>query len=308
MSQESQNSLARGKWGPDETEFRVESRARFEALLEDLENPSAALRESAAFDLDRMGIQAVPGYLAAINRYQVIGSRFTLLHVFMTLLTFILGGWALSGIVRPMPFGVTCSFVACLFSQFGLMLVRERRTAKASLRAINASRRMAEVSDKRAAGILADGLARSASITCHEAAEALARVLPRLGPDDSDLLSESQREKLRIQLVISNAERYPDLVVAILGVMERLGDSRTLFDARILARSHPQTPAQETVRQAAQGFVDRAFERVARREKSRTLLRPSNAPEQSAELLLRPASSADSHPETLLRPVFPKAS
>lgn len=171
---------------------------------------------------------------------------------------------------------------------------------KATLMQRQAAEALAGIKDVRVVGALAEALELGDPTTYRAASSALIGLLPRLRPSDNVYLNERQMECLYRAL-----EGYDyDLVLGILRALEQIGDKAAIPYVTRLAEMNPVTPAQQTVRRAAEQCLPALLDLSVEQRLSGILLRPTTAPAQYEETLLRPVTAAsESDPQLLLRPM-----
>jgi HEAT repeat protein len=129
----------------------------------------------------------------------------------------------------------------------------------------------------------------------------LTRLLPRVAPGDITL---EDRQWTGLSCLLQyDINRHPDLLVAALQALERIGDPGALSLVEPLAFGLTKTAQETRVRRAAKACKARLEEIRENMRLSQTLLRPASAPEPPEETLLRPAQGASSTDSRyLLRP------
>lgn len=121
------------------------------------------------------------------------------------------------------------------------------------------------------------------------AISALTRLLPRLKASDAGMLTSAQRGCLNLFLNAAEARAHPDLVVALLGALEQVGDMAAVPYVRSLAQMPTKSARLAAIRDAAQQCLPALMERARVNTDHQTLLRPASAPGPPEETLLRPA-------------------
>ena len=155
------------------------------------------------------------------------------------------------------------------------------------------TRELAEYDDIWSVGALTDalglhGAARSA------ASSALTRLLPRLFASDAGLLNDSQRDRLRQEIL----GRNEDLSSAILKSYKQVGDARDLAIVEKIASGKIRTSSR--IKDTAENCLPYLRHRV---DTAATLLRPAAEGRTNSPALLRPAATGTRNPpESLLRP------
>jgi HEAT repeat protein len=124
--------------------------------------------------------------------------------------------------------------------------------------------------DVRAVGLLAEALSFGDKAVRAVAEQALIRLLPRLQPEDAELLNKKQRECLYRAMRNGN----PELVIAILKALTRVGDEEALRHVEDLCMN----ARDPRVRWAAMECLPGLKERVIREGMAQRLLRPADPP------------------------------
>jgi hypothetical protein len=167
----------------------------------------------------------------------------------------------------------------------------------------NAATELAKLRPKRAVGQLADALEYGDKNMRMLASSALQDILPQLQASDDHLLNDEQRNRLYNVLKRARFKQDGPLMVAILKALEQIGDEKALPMAENLSKIEPRNGMERSVKAAALECLPALTERVEKRRRAQTLLRPAAAPDNPAEVLLRPAHGASpGDPEKLLRP------
>ncbi len=137
-----------------------------------------------------------------------------------------------------------------------------------------AERALEQPDDVSGVGLLAEALWISDGEMHRQVERALIRLLPRLLPADAANLNEEQRHCLYRALQGKNL----DLVLAILVVIEIVGDYLALPHVQRLAEMDAKTPGEARIRQAARECRSFLQTRIETEQVNRTLLRSSYAP------------------------------
>lgn len=127
----------------------------------------------------------------------------------------------------------------------------------------------------------------------------LVRLLPRLTESDRSLLLSRSRASLYGILQIENARQHGDLLIEILGAIERTGDTRAIPYVRALASAAVTTRKGQRVRSAAETCLPALKQRQLAEREGSILVRAADSP-QAADRLLRPSGTSE---DTLLQPV-----
>jgi hypothetical protein len=191
--------------------------------------------------------------------------------------------------------------------------------AKAALehknQAVNA---LLSANDPRPINVLAVAALDRHTQTREVAIMGLERILPLIKASNADLITDEGMEALITLL----GRRDPELLIALLHMLEQAGDERALSAVEKLAASHvppgefrailkgewsnwmhSSNVSWEQVREAAKECLPYLEARAEQKRISSTLLRASQDPVAPDQTLLRPAASTDSPEEQLLRPV-----
>ncbi|HLK60468.1 MAG TPA: hypothetical protein VKU00_28155 [Chthonomonadaceae bacterium] len=176
---------------------------------------------------------------------------------------------------------------------------------KAASRAqVEAAQMLAGLDDVRSVGPLAEALEFvdlwQLSGTDRIATEALCRLLPRLGPEDGNLLNTRQRDCLYHVLKLPMATQ-PQLILAILRTLTRIGDTRAMPAIARLADIQPMTLVGKQIVEAARESLATLQARLETERAPKILLRASDG-ETRSELLLHPVENPETNPTELLRP------
>jgi len=164
-----------------------------------------------------------------------------------------------------------------------------------------AARSLAACDDPRAAGPLCLALTRQDGPTRRLAADAVARLLPRLAATPRPVLTEDQLGALH-EAVTDTEHGNEKLALAVAEALPVLGDRRFLDWLGRLAKGQGLAKHSTRLKAAAQAALPLLRERVERLEAAETLLRPAEAQGPGRPSLLRPAGPGESDPERLLRP------
>lgn len=134
----------------------------------------------------------------------------------------------------------------------------------------------------------------------------LARLLPRLRPEDRPLLNDHHWTNIIKTLQAGDTE----FALSVLKAWEQVGDGRALLHVRRMAHGMALTESAKRVREAAQYCLKILEARIAEETAPKTLLRPSCANDWTPETLLRPVvgSGSTMHVKELLRGVSEDAS
>lgn len=141
------------------------------------------------------------------------------------------------------------------------------------------------------------------------AISALTRLLPRLKASDARLLTSAQRGCLYSFLSPAEVRTHPELVAALLGALEQVGDMAAVPYVRSLAQMPARSARMAAIRDAAEQCLPTLMERARLNTDHQTLLRPAEAPGLPEETLLRPAMPGAPTVEAalLVRPADPEA-
>jgi hypothetical protein len=163
---------------------------------------------------------------------------------------------------------------------------------------INAGKALAHLGDVRAVGQLSELLEGSDRKTRRLVVDALTRLLPRLQPEQKDLLDEQHRARLGRAIARSGEPAFAE---AAIRALDTIGDHSCASIVKRIASGDARSSKHVGARAAALDALPRFERRAERARLASTLLRPADAPTDDA--LLRPASGPDTTPEeTLLRP------
>ncbi|MCC6730142.1 MAG: hypothetical protein IT208_12460 [Chthonomonadales bacterium] len=169
-------------------------------------------------------------------------------------------------------------------------------TRRECARIARVAQRLAREGDLRAIGPLLEALYLPGRALREDVAEGLARLLPRVGPEDRPPLDDRQRRLLRRCL-----ERPPieavGLCAPILDACRHVGDGSEAAAAERLSRGEGPARGDARARAAALGYLEAMARRVERMCQAATLLRP-----RELRALLRPAGPGEADHSALLRP------
>ncbi len=166
-------------------------------------------------------------------------------------------------------------------------------------------RELADCDDLRAIGPLLEALSLDDRRVRAAITPALARLLARVRPEDSAVISERTYRGLYgvlrwIGAPLVGSYVTPDLAVAALQALGRIGDERALPNVRRVADLPMRSEAEERIHRAAVTAIAEPERRLGRDGQGESLLR---AAEPAPESLLRAATRAPDAPaETLVRP------
>ncbi len=166
------------------------------------------------------------------------------------------------------------------------------------------ARQLANTSDTKAVGALAEALEWPDPEIQTIARGALIRLLPKLTNNDAPLLNSRQRRSLNSRLVLANSKNYLDseLQVKILEAWEKVGDLSSLQTVKSLVAAKAVLVNERKVQKAAIKCLPHLEERAHLNESSQMLLRASSNANIGMETLVRPASSSVVPRTELLRP------
>jgi hypothetical protein len=211
-------------------------------------------------------------------------------------------GWKLWESVEAATWAEALGWAALLILSTQLYRIAQSR------KQTEATQELAHLDDVRGIGLLAEALEWPDTATRKTAIEALTRLLPRLRTDDAGLLNTRQRACLYRMLLLQNARRYGDLLVAILQALEQVGEETALPYVQRMATSRPTKTVQKRVQEAAVQCLPLLEAQIAQVRSSQTLLRAAAPELAGATALLRPAESALTDPQQLLRTSDPQES
>lgn len=156
--------------------------------------------------------------------------------------------------------------------------------------------------DIRLVGPLADALPLPNPEVVLRAEAALTSLLPRMGVLDARLLNREQRECIYRNLLVRNIGAKPDFLVAILGFVERLSDTRPLPEVLALAFSTIDTADGRKVKAAAETCLQVLRQTEVEKDERKSLLRGSSSGITPPGELVRPVElSGDTSVDELLR-------
>jgi hypothetical protein len=144
-------------------------------------------------------------------------------------------------------------------------------------------------------GPLAEALEYRSKAVREAATAALIRLLPRLQPNDSDLLTSEQHNSLHRTLTGNN----PELVLAVLVALGKIGDSGAIPNVEKLAAGLGVAAEDERIRDMAQQTLLVLRQRVELQRAPQTLLRAAS--EEGGELLRAATGSRGEEANELLR-------
>lgn len=189
-----------------------------------------------------------------------------------------------------------------LIPVLSLLFVIQARLCAATPAQIEAVGVLAAIDDVRAVGPLLEALEWSELATFtgvrERATRALYRLLPRLRPEDADLLDDRQRACLYRLLRHHPSDDYTDLIVALLGAVAQVGDAHVVTQLERMTRDRTSLPPRERVRLSAQETLSLLRHRLDRAPGS--LLRAAEAA-PAAGLLHPVAAVPNPDPQQLLR-------
>ena len=174
----------------------------------------------------------------------------------------------------------------------------------------NAARKLTEFDDPRTVGFLAEALHFQDKALREAAAGRLAALLPKLKASDAGLMSDEQRLCLYKAIVLPSPRIACDadwaLLRAALPALEQIGDERALPYVDAIIDRTPRNAAESEIVDLARQCRPALAERIEQQRVAMTLLRPSEAPSEGADILLRPAMGVgQTDPDLLLRPSEP---
>lgn len=155
--------------------------------------------------------------------------------------------------------------------------------------------------DVTTVGGLLEALPKTMGNTHREIIQLLTQLLPRFISTPDNYLREYHRRILYDLLLTTNLLTETEFLLAILAAVENNDSGSGLSYVRRLAHGSSTYPEELRIRTRARQCVTVLEQRMAQRDMSENLLRPSSA-EQGADILLRPAVSPVEPPEELLRP------
>ncbi len=162
---------------------------------------------------------------------------------------------------------------------------------------------LARHSDLHAIGPLLEALDTLPETRGPQIRSLLTRLLPRLTAEDAAVLNRRQRGRLYDALLLGDADRDTDYLVAILLGLAQVGDEETLRCLEQLVRRGAMTRGQRRILEAAESCRT-ALEKRTEQARSRAGLLRAASPANGPQELLRPAASTPAvNPETLLHPM-----
>jgi hypothetical protein len=144
-------------------------------------------------------------------------------------------------------------------------------------------------------GPLAEALEYRSKRVREAATAALIRLLPRLQTTDSDLLNSEQRDSLHRALMGNS----PELVLAVLGALDQVGDSRAIPNVEVLAAGLGVAAGDRRIRDMAQQTLLVLRQRVELQRAPQTLLRAATS--EGGDLLRTATGGGDPEATVLLR-------
>ena len=130
---------------------------------------------------------------------------------------------------------------------------------------------------------------------------ALIRLLPRITPENADLLPPEQRMNL-CRLLLRAVEPNTELKLAALAALIQCGDEKTLQVLRSLLVNKGFRPHDPRLLEAVREQAPHLAARLEQERTNATMLRPASAPADPPQTLLRPAyGAAETPPQQLLR-------
>ncbi len=197
-----------------------------------------------------------------------------------------------------------------------------RRHARKSLRAIRARRNSSAIADwlERADDVGAVPLCLEAVFEVEDsgirkaAADALARLLPKITAEHDFLFTPESRHCLRLVLQLTqhasphrDLRNRPDLIRAALHAMRTLRDIESISVIEYVMKGLPGSPPEYAgLTAAANTTLSELRHELALQSRFGALLRPADKPFSASETLLRPAmGTVDVVEEQLLRPADP---
>ena len=133
-------------------------------------------------------------------------------------------------------------------------------------------------------------------------AKSLARIVPNATSLDLSTLTEEQQRRLFGTLDMYNSLGHPDLVIAVINLVERCRLVDEIPRIRSMAESGAASANGMRVRTAAREALARLVSIEEEMKDSRTLLRASDYAGEPSETLLRPAGHSEEDGGALLRP------
>ena len=129
----------------------------------------------------------------------------------------------------------------------------------------------------------------------------LTRLLPRLTSADASILSRRQRSRLSEMLLLGDADREADFLLAILKALEQIGDQDTAHTIHHVVTLGAVTAGQLLIMEASTACLLSLETRLHEDRNRAGLLRSTGHPYARAELVRPTCSKPDAQPETLLR-------
>jgi hypothetical protein len=155
--------------------------------------------------------------------------------------------------------------------------------------------------DTMSIGELLKALPKTTGNTHQEIVLLLTELLPRFLSTPDNYLSTYQCQVLYDQLLTRNLLTETEFLLAILEALQNNDFGAGLSYVRRLAHGSSTYPEELRVRTKARQCVQVLEQRMAQRDMSANLLRPSSA-ENGSDILLRPVVSPAEPAEELLRP------
>lgn len=191
-----------------------------------------------------------------------------------------------------------------LIPAMGLLFVGLARLCAVTPAQVEAIRVLAALDDVRIVGPLLEALEwrdmAAFSGVRAVATQALYRLLPRLRPEDANLLDDRQRACLYRLLRHHPSDDQTELIVALLGAVAQVGDARAVSQLERMTRDSNGPAPRQRVSLTAQETLLLLRRRLDR--SPGTLLRAASDT-AAPNLLLRPATAAPTtDPQQLLRP------
>ena len=194
--------------------------------------------------------------------------------------------------------GMICALLALLTTQ----LYRATLTSKH----VRDVRALARTEDIGKVGALADILEWPDPHLCHIAADALARLLPRLKASDAHLLNARQRISIYRMLDTAHAKTYTQFLESVLLALQQIGDLEAIpYVERLASTPLTNSMREDRVKKAAQACLPFLKTVAAQNQAHQTLLRASALDDHDSEDLLRPTpNEAPLNQTQLLRSSF----
>jgi hypothetical protein len=268
-----------------------------EEIIRRLGSRNSEEREAAKTALFVMGSGAAGAMLAFLETEAAMRrKKYRYYRMFARLVGALM--MALSGLILIGQLQGSWAPVCTLVFSFGLLAYIGSMTALSPTHQSVISA-WSKLSDVSVIGPLLDVVNTQHEDTRWTVEAALIRLLPRLTEEDGALLNEGQLSAMHYALTRSSNEAF---VQAILQAVRVVGDGQALESVQSMALGAGMITS-ERVRDQARACVPILGARKEKALESRTLLRPTNTPE---EALLRPAQSAgESDAELLLRSSVP---